>query len=133
MLSPFIPELDSPEDTFVAYIQCYVDESGKFKDHQIVSLCGFGGNQGQIQTFEALWQSLLRRNGMRSLHMKKATRFTQPLGSRNAAIGLEYRKTALLSFAECARDSMEVAVHVAIDVSAFNALPGDERKLLGDD
>ena len=122
-----------PENTFMAFVQCYVDESGKFKDHQILSLCGFAAVPRQIEIFDGEWRSLLRRNGMRSLHMKKAARFTQRLGTRNAAIGLENRKTALLSFVECMRDNLETAIYVAVDITAFNSLSGGERKALGDD
>ena len=122
-----------PEDSFVAFIQCYVDESGKFKDHTIISFCGFAAGGDRFQEFSAHWQSLLRSNGMQSLHMKKAVRFTQPLGTRKRAIGLEERKTALLSFVECARDYMETAVYVAVDVGAFNGLSGDEKAIVGDD
>jgi hypothetical protein len=120
-----------PEDTFVVFIQCYVDESGKFKDHSVISLCGFAGSIRQIETFDGGWKSLLRRNGMSSLTMKKAARFTQPLGSKNKATGLEARTTALLPFIECMRDNMEVAVQVAVDIGAFNSLSTHYHPRLG--
>ncbi|MGA3095213.1 MAG: DUF3800 domain-containing protein [Bryobacteraceae bacterium] len=122
-----------PENTFMAFVQCYVDESGKFKDHQVLSLCGFAAAPSQIEVFDSGWRSLLRANGMRSLHMKKAARFTQPLGTRRPAIGLEERKTALLSFVECIQNNLETALYVAVDIAAFKALAGDERKILGGD
>jgi hypothetical protein len=122
-----------PEDTFLAFVQCYVDESGKFHDHQILSLCGFAGTTDQVETLDSGWRSLLRSNGMKSLHMKKAARFSQDLGTRNKARGLENRKTALISFVECARDNMEVAVHVGVDIVAFKSLPADAQAVLGGD
>jgi hypothetical protein len=116
---------------FVSVLHCYLDESGKFKQQPIVSLCGFVGDRGQIGVFQRRWEALLRFHGMRSIKMAKAARFTRPLGKRNPATGLENRKAALSNFIECITDNFDIAVHVAVDVSAFNSLSDSQREAMG--
>ncbi len=116
---------------FVSVLHCYLDESGKFHDHTIVSLCGFVGERLQIGNFQVRWEELLRRYGMRSIKMAKAVRFTKPLGTREKAIGLENRKVVLSNFVECITDNLPVAIYVAADVSGFAALSESEKKAMG--
>jgi hypothetical protein len=116
---------------FVSVLHCYLDESGKFQEHPIVSLCGFVGERTQIGNFQVRWEELLRFYGMRSMSMAKAARFTQPLGKRKAATGLDNRKAALSNFIECITDNLPVAVHVAVDVASFNSLTDHQKTAMG--
>jgi hypothetical protein len=47
---------------FMASLYAYFDESGKFKDHKIVSFCGFVADFQQSEAFAGDWRYLLRRN-----------------------------------------------------------------------
>lgn len=117
----------------MSVLHCYLDESGKFHDHSIVSLCGFVGKREQLLDFQIGWEDLLRSYGMPSFKMAKAVRFTQPLGKRRPATGLENRKAALSNFIECITDNLHVGVYVAVDVSGFQSLSEAQKKTMGDE
>jgi hypothetical protein len=119
------------DNRFVTVLHCYLDESGKFHDHSVVSLCGFVGDRSQIEGFQNRWRELLRYHGMRSMKMAKAVRFGVSLGARRKATGLENRKTALSNFIECITDNFSVGINLAVDVPGFQALNEAQRKAMG--
>jgi hypothetical protein len=73
MESRFTPE------TFMGILHSFFDESGKFKDHQVVAFCGFGASQSQLLKFDEQWNNQLRRTGMTAMHWVKARRYGQRL------------------------------------------------------
>ena len=50
----------------------FLDESGKFKDHAVISFCGVVGDQGAFREFGACWAHCLQDNGIEMLSAKDA-------------------------------------------------------------
>jgi uncharacterized protein DUF3800 len=53
----------------MAIIHAFFDESGKHKDHPVVTFCGVCAPQSKLQQFDDAWNGLLRHYGLSSLHM----------------------------------------------------------------
>jgi hypothetical protein len=119
------------ESAFVASILGYFDESGKFKDQNIVSFAGYAAGWSALESFDKEWEYLLRRHGLKHLTMKEALNHRKPLSGRVAAIGAKERTTVLMNFAECILKHFELGVSVSVDVVAFAALPSASSKILG--
>jgi hypothetical protein len=117
----------------VASIFGYFDESGKFKDHRVVSFCGVVVSFGQIGSFDKEWNAWLRQFGMPHLSMKQALRCKRPLGPKYACTELKDRVAALQNFANVIVKHTEVLVCVAVDVRAFQRLNPETKRLLGKD
>ena len=115
-------------------VSSFFDESGKFKDHDVVS---FGGVVSPAQhfgnQFAAEWARCLYANGLKTLEMKEALKHHRPLSEKNPALGIENRIAALLPFMDCIRRHLMVITSLAIDVKAFRALPSHYFQMMGDD
>jgi hypothetical protein len=117
----------------VASLFAFFDESGKFRDHYVISFCGVLANFQAIEDFSVDWGYWLRRNGLKSLAMKQALRYKMPLSSRVKAIGIQDRITALIPFVDCIKKHLELAVGFGVDVATFKALPSEIQRILGTD
>jgi len=107
----------------VMTFSAFFDESGKFKDHKIISFGGVASFEPDIANFAQEWGSLLFRNGLKELTVKAAFRFHVPLSKKNQDIGLENRINALLPFVRCIRKHLLMVTGIAIDVEAYKKLP----------
>lgn len=114
-------------------VSSFFDESGKFKDHRIIAIGCVAALNQHLDSFADEWGRLLALNGMKAFHTTKALRHHVPLGTKNDALGLKKRITALLPFVACIRKHLEVAVGCWIDVKAFKALPSHFFKVFGND
>lgn len=102
-------------------VNAFFDESGKFKNHTVVSFCGVLSAPAQFQSFSVDWGVCLPENGLQMLTAKHALNAGIPLSEKNPALGIEKRIAALLPFVGCIRRHLEAATGIAIDVKAFNA------------
>jgi hypothetical protein len=114
-------------------ISTFFDESGKFKDQEVVSFGGvvspsahFGGG------FATDWARCLDSIGLETLTMKEALHADRPLSAETPAIGLESRIASLMPFIDCIRKHLMVITALAIDVRAYAALPSHYRQAMGD-
>lgn len=124
---------DYIEDGIIMTVSGFIDESGKFKDHKIICLgCVASFNQ-HVDEFAHAWGSLLAMNGMKKFHATKALKHHVPLGTKNAALGLENRIDALIPFIDCIRKYLAIAMGCWIDVKAFKALPSHFFQVFGHD
>jgi hypothetical protein len=110
----------------------FFDESGKFKDHAVIS---FGGVAAPAQNFSGNfvqdWRHSLIVNGLGMLTVKEAFTAGRPLSERTPALGITNRIEAILPFIACIRKHLQLVTGVALDVDAFKALPSHYFKVLG--
>ena len=113
-------------------MNAFFDESGKFKDHKVVSFCGVVSAPAQFQSFTVDWGRHLHENGLQMLTAKDALNARIRLSEKNPALGIDNRIAALLPFIASVRKHLEAVTGVAIDVAAFKALPSHYFQVLGD-
>jgi Protein of unknown function (DUF3800) len=115
-------------------ISSFFDESGKFKDHEVIS---FGGVVSPAQhfgdPFRNEWARCLDANGLFTLTMKEALRAHRPLSEKTPALGVDNRIAALLPFIECIKKHLMVITALAVDVKAYSALASHFLQIIGDD
>lgn len=111
----------------------FIDESGKFNDHKIISIGCVAAFNEHIHGFAQEWGRLLQLNGMKNFHTSKALRHHVPLGLKTEAIGIEKRIDALLPFVACIRQHLGVVIGCWIDVKAFKSLPPHFFRVFGKD
>jgi hypothetical protein len=116
----------------MAILHCYFDESGKHKDHPVVTFSGVCITQSKLQQFDDAWNALLRQYGMPWLHMKEVSQL-----SRKICDKMPYRQSegdrnaALVPFADCINRHFEYGLIQAMDVEGFNSLSKNARFKLG--
>jgi hypothetical protein len=116
----------------MAIIYGYFDESGKHKDHPVVTFSGVCATEFKIPAFNDAWRSLLRQYGLKSLHMKEASRLSRKVGPRMPqGQTASERIDALKPFADCINEHLELGLIEAWDVKGFNALSEEARRKLG--
>ncbi len=111
--------------------QTFFDESGKFKDHKIISFCGFGAKAGNLKDFDSAWEYQLRRTGMNALHMVDACRINKRLGRLIGAQSLSDRINDLKPFADCIRNHLELGVATVFEVEGYASFTDMAKKALG--
>jgi hypothetical protein len=108
------------------------DESGKFKDHKVVSM---GCVAGYVERFDGdfgrEWDTLLKRYGIKVLSAKDALNDQRPLSQKTPCLGIEARTEALCSFVACIRKYLQVITGLATDVEAFKTLPSHFFQIFG--
>jgi hypothetical protein len=114
----------------MAIIQAYFDESGKHKEHPVVTFCGVCVSQSKLDQFDDAWNSLLQQYGLRSLHMVNAMKHKK-LSPTVPASTPEERIQVMKPFADCINTKLEYGLIQAYDVNGFNALPKGIRAGLG--
>jgi hypothetical protein len=117
----------------MVYLQAYFDESGKFKDKDVISFCGFAGTTNGWASQNERWEKLLKLDGMKELKARKALRPQSPLSPKFKALGTAARIQALIPFIDVLRYPLEFGISGAIDAKAFRELPADDQALLDND
>jgi Protein of unknown function (DUF3800) len=103
----------------VALHIAFFDESGKKDDHPVVTFAGVCARQDKLQAFNAQWKALLGQYGITSLHMKDASDLNKQVGSMNAGQSFLERTNALIPFADCINEHLELGLIQAWDVKGF--------------
>ncbi|MFZ0799059.1 MAG: DUF3800 domain-containing protein [Terriglobales bacterium] len=118
----------------MGFFHSFFDESGKFKDHKVVSFCGIVTENGNLRRFTEAWKVLLRHYEMPFLHMKRALNPNVALGPAILKQTIPERNDALKPFADCIADNLELGVAMAVDVEGFSKWePGAKKRLGGSD
>jgi hypothetical protein len=112
------------------------DESGKFQDHDAISLCGWINNLAGWDTFALRWKRVLNQFDMKELH---TTEFMGLYGQYSELGGKwgeerdQKKFEALSMFVEVIRDYVERGLGAAIDSKHFRSMPQQDRKIIGAD
>jgi hypothetical protein len=114
-------------------VTAFFDESGKFKDHKVISFAGVAGFNEEFQPFADEWGRLLYRNGLQILSAKDAFNARRPLSRKNTRVGVKERNEDLCQFVGCIRKHLSVVTGVTIDVRAFKKLPSHFFQSYGND
>jgi uncharacterized protein DUF3800 len=114
-------------------VTAFFDESGKFKDHKVISFGGVAGYNEFFQPFADEWGTLLHRNGLQILSAKDAFNAGRPLSRKNTRVGVKERNEDLAQFVSCIRKHLQVVTGVTIDVRAFKKLPSHFFQTYGSD
>jgi hypothetical protein len=121
------------EGEWLMLVNAYFDESGKYKDHDLVCFGGVSSYQKDFVEFGDEWARLLHKNGLKILSCKDALKSHLPLGKKNDALGIEKRTEALLPFIACVRKHLQVITGIAFDAKSFRQLPSHVFQALGTD
>lgn len=114
-------------------ISAFFDESGKFRDHEVVTFGGVLCVERQTVPFAEEWGWILHDLGLDVFTAKKAFNHRIPLSEKVSSLGLDERIETLKPFVRCIRKHLQVITGMALDVAAFKALPSHYFQLLGDD
>ncbi len=112
-------------------LNSFFDESGKFKDHKVVSFCGVCATPSKLHIFDEEWRELLRRFDLPYLTMKRALANHRALSPKIPKQSADDRAEALKPFSSCLRNNLEVGVVIQIDVQGYAALSPKARKSIG--
>jgi hypothetical protein len=123
--------LEANREPFMAILNSFFDESGKFKDHKVVSFCGVCAAPSRLKTFEEEWNVILRRTGLASLTMKRALEYHRRLSPSIPKQTPAERIEVLKQFSSCIRNHLELGVAIAIDVPGYAALSPNARRSIG--
>ena len=110
------------------------DESGKFKDHKVVSIGCVGGYVERFDgDFSQEWNTLLNFYGLKLLSAKDALNHKRPLSKKKPCLGVDERSEALRAFISCVRKHLQIIVGLATDADAFKKLPPHFFQIFGTD
>src|SRR5947207_2860364 len=94
---------DESRKELMTFLTGYFDESGKFKDHKVVSFAGFVGDVRGWEMLHMEWMRLLAKNGLKVMKACKAIRYQSPLSKKMPALGVDARVNALMPFLKATR------------------------------
>lgn len=123
--------LDSADTRiFLTMFHVYVDESGKKGDHPLVTVVFMGLPHSRLSSLDDAWNGLLRQYELAALHMAKASRLNEPCGSKMLRRqSVDKRTDALIPFADCIAEHLEVGTIYAFDVSGFKSFKNETKNL----
>src|SRR5689334_5634926 len=96
-----IPFLAIRDSKLMAVVSVFFDESGKFRDKKVISLCGLFATESAIGRFQEKWGELLRRSNLPFLKASQALRAHRELSNIIPRQSVENRIEALKPFAAC--------------------------------
>jgi hypothetical protein len=123
--------LDILQEQIMAILNSFWDESGKFKDHKVVSFCGVCAAKFRLEKFEEVWNSLLARNQIPYLTMKEVLRTTRKISPSIPAQSVNERIECLKPFARCIFENLELGIVMAVDVEGYNAMTPKAKRPIG--
>jgi hypothetical protein len=118
-------------DGFLAFFESDFDESGKFKDHRVVSFCRVMASPESLKSFNEVWDALLRRNEMTFLHTTHALRCSRSVSPVIREQSPSERCESLKPFVECILDNLDLGVGIALDVRGFSKWEPKAKKRVG--
>jgi hypothetical protein len=128
------PEFDfiGQQVNLMAVLYFYTDESGKYRKNPVITVSGVGATSERLGKFNTEWVALLRSCGLGELKMSRAGDLTQAVGPKMpSGQSIEERTQALLPFADCINEYMEVGLMQGWDVRGYNNLPLEVKNNLG--
>ncbi|HEX6505090.1 MAG TPA: DUF3800 domain-containing protein [Terriglobales bacterium] len=121
------------ECDWIMLVSAYFDESGKYKDHDLVCFGGVSSYVKDFTDFGHEWARLLHSSGLHVLHTQRALKPHLPFGKKNEALGVDNRIAALLPFIACIRKHLQVITGLAFDAKSFRNLPPHLFDAMGGD
>ena len=116
----------------MAFFNGYFDESGKFRDHTVISFAGFIAAPEQWGHLQDDWEYLLRRNGVKSFHLAEVLKFNRPLSLKRPSMGIQERTEVINEFVRAIKKHVEHGVAISVDVSGFKDLKSHQQEKLRD-
>src|SRR5438876_7324139 len=104
-------------------VATFMDESGKFRDREVVCFGGVCAYNEFFNPFADEWGRLLLRNGLQVLSAKDSFNWNKPLSAKNSRTGIKERTEDLLPFIACIRKHLQLVTGIAVDVAAYKQLP----------
>jgi Protein of unknown function (DUF3800) len=120
------------ERSVLAYLYAYCDESGKYKEHPIVTFSGLVDGMERWRAFTNRWVALLRLYEIPTLHAVRALRYSQPLGKFGKCGTAEERASQIAPFINEIVSGLALAISVSVDVRAYEKTKAI-HELYGDD
>jgi hypothetical protein len=116
----------------MAVLYFFSDESGKYRKNPVITVSGVGAASPNLNRFHERWETLLRSYGIGEFKMSRIVDLKQSCGSKMpAGQTIEERIQAILPFADCINDHMEVGLMQGWDVKGFNGLSRAVKAALG--
>jgi hypothetical protein len=117
----------------MAGVYLYCDESGKYKKDAVITLSGVAATRPFLESFVNHWEALLLSYGIGpELHMSRVSDLTQGCGHKMpAGQSIEERIDALLPFADCINDYLQLGLAQSWDVKGYVNLPLELKQELG--
>src|SRR3954451_16276179 len=110
------------EGEWIMTVSAFFDESGKFKDHKVISMGCVAAFARQVDDFSHDWGRLLHASGVKDLSAKNVFNSNRQFSAKNPALGVKKRVESLLPFIGCIRKNLQVVSGCAVDVAAFKEL-----------
>jgi hypothetical protein len=118
----------------MTFFRSYFDESGKFKDHRVVSFCGVVASPESRTAFTEAWNMLLRKNQLSALHTTHALKASRCLSPVIRNESPKERCDSLKPFVDCILNNLDFGVSITIDVIGFSKWePGAKKRVGGSD
>jgi hypothetical protein len=114
-----LPKVDLSEELILTYNVVF-DESGKHGDSDVVIFAGFFATAERFNDFGGEWRTLLRKNGLRFLHMVDAVQMNGDYAKFRGRI--PDRDSLLLSLADLICDYAKEGTINRVFVREFKAL-----------
>lgn len=110
------------ERHFLSHIYAYFDESGKYKEHPIVTFCGFVDHYERWRVFSEKWVRLLREYEITRFHAVRALGYMHPYGKMPKGTP-EERAAQIAPFVSEIIDGLELGFAVSVDVQGYAKVP----------
>jgi hypothetical protein len=112
-----------------------VDESGKFKDKDVICLAGIIGGPHFWRGLTGKWVQTLQKHSIDYLHIKELRRWDGVYASKKMEWGDAKREEVLVEFAkilpEVIREHGGVALCVSLDARAYRDLKSEQQRIIG--
>lgn len=117
----------------MAILHFFCDESGKYRKNPVVSITGIGADRSRLDQFDSQWRALLDSYGLLpELHMARVLQLSQANGPKmSSGQSLDERIDALLPFADCINNHLEIGLVQAWDVKGYSKLSMEVKRHLG--
>lgn len=127
---PYLPDFFE-EESVMAHLYGYFDESGKHADSRVVSFGGFIDGFDKWRAFTGRWVQLLREHQISEFRAAKALRHSQPFGNFPKCTA-EERAAQIEPFIREIAGGLSLAVSIAVDVRAYRRVKELHREFSTD-
>src|SRR5258708_40027158 len=104
----------------MAFFRSFFDESGKFKDHRVISFCGVVASPESYKSFNDAWDALLRTNMLTAFHTIHALKANRSLSPVIRSESPAERCESLKPFVDCILNNLDLGVSVTVDVTGYS-------------
>src|SRR5580704_12392806 len=116
-------------------LQAVIDESGKFKDKNVICLAGMLAFGSFWMSLEARWRDRLQKHGIEYFHAKELWRWDGIYAAKRDMWGEAGREQVLIDFATAVQqtiaDGNGLVQCVYFDAATWKTLTSEQQRLLG--